>query len=713
MSFIDFEIKKEYRSLSDNVISNFYIPFLSDAVLYKRAVGFFSSSALIEITKGISGLVRNGGKIELIASPRLSDEDILAIERGFKERKEIIESCIVRSFDEPKSLFEEKRLNLLANLIANRQLDIKIAFLESNNSVGMFHEKMGLMYDKENNIIAFSGSMNESRNAFSQNYEAIDVYCSWTQDKDRVYSKESAFKAIWNDYEPHIKTIDFPEIGKEILFKYKKNDNSDSLFEEENVLSSINTEIFVSREPIIPNDVLIRPYQTEAIDSWENNGFVGIFDMATGTGKTYTGLAAIARLFSKCGKKLAVYIVCPYQHLVDQWVEDIEKFGMKPIIGHSASLQKDWKKRLKNGVIAFNNNAIDILCFVCTNATFSSELVQKELRQTKGNVLLMVDEAHNFGAENLSTLLPSQIPYRLAMSATIERYGDEDGTKKLFDYFGEKCIEYTLKQAIDNDMLTPYKYYPIVVSLIEQELDEYIEITKKLFGHSDEDGFKKMSDYEKMLLIKRARIVAGAIDKIRALKEQIEKYKNDTHMLVYCGATTIRDPLYIEGSADEEEKKQVNIVSEMLGNDLGMKISKFTSEEPASERDALKKAFEDGKHIQALVAIRCLDEGVNIPSIKTAFILASSTNPKEYIQRRGRVLRKFPGKSCAIIYDFITLPIALSDVNNYPVETINTVKGLARREITRMKDFASISVNPWDVDKLINKIEDKYQLNRK
>ena len=176
MSFLDISIKTEYRSLIDDMVNDFYTPLLNEATIYKRAVGFFSSSALIEISKGISGLIKNGGKIQLVASPKLSEEDIEAIEKGFEKRKEIIECCIERSFEQPKNIYEERRLNLLANLIANGQLDIKIAFLEEENSVGMFHEKMGLMTDTENNMIAFTGSMNESKNAFSHNYESIDVF---------------------------------------------------------------------------------------------------------------------------------------------------------------------------------------------------------------------------------------------------------------------------------------------------------------------------------------------------------------------------------------------------------------------------------------------------------------------------------------------------------------------------------------------------------
>ncbi len=715
MGLKDVEIKKEYRSLQDNIVIDFYIPLLSHAVLYKRAVGFFSSSALIEISKGISSLVKNGGKIQLIVSPKLTEDDIEAIEKGFEMRYEIIERCLERSLEPPRNVYEEKRLNLLANLIANGQLDIKVAFIENNNKIGMFHEKMGLITDSDNNIVAFTGSMNETQNAFSHNYESIDVFCSWTHDSERVYAKEAAFNALWNDYEPHIKTINFPNVAKGMFQKYRYDNSIDHEIDKDFVIqdNQNNYEILPSkRQPMIPEDVKIRPYQLEAINEWEKEGFRGIFDMATGTGKTYTGLAAVERLYRKQGDNLAVFIVAPYQHLVNQWVEDIEKFGMKAIIGHSASIQKNWERRLNDAVRSFNIGVTNHFCFICTNATFSSDFVQDQLLKTKGNILLMVDEAHNFGAVNLSTLLVPHVPFRLALSATIERHGDEEGTEKIYNYFGKKCIEYTLKQAIDNNMLTPYEYHPVVVSLNEDERNEYISITKKIFGKTDEKGKRSYSEYEKMLLIKRARIVSGAFEKISKLKEQIQPYKLDNHMLVYCGATTINDPDYLEGKTDEYERKQINVVADMLGNELGMRISKFTSEESAQEREALKSAFDEGKHLQALVAIRCLDEGVNIPSIKTAFILASSTNPKEYIQRRGRVLRKYPGKNKAVIYDFITLPIGINEVKDYPLEVVKPTCGLVLREIERMKDFAEISENPWDVDLLINQIEDAFELNK-
>lgn len=714
MSFQDIELKPEYRSRLDNVIRDFYNPVLDQAILYKRAVGFFSSSALLSLTAGICGLIENGGTIQLIASPRLSPEDIEAINDGLRRRDEVIKDALLRELREPKGRFEEARLNLLSNLIAAGRLEIKIAFLEDDNVVGMFHEKLGLMYDNDNNIIAFSGSMNESANAFTTNYEAIDVFASWTHDAERVYTKQSAFNAMWDDYEPSIRVLSFPDVSEEIIRRYRINNHIDTNLDDDSSPSDIDPVDVDSSSPgpIIPAHVHMRDYQMDAIEAWTKQNYVGIFDMATGTGKTYTALAAVARLFADKQRNLAVLIVCPYQHLVEQWKEDIIAFGMKPIVCYSSSSQRNWRERLKNAVTSFNLGVQDHFCMVSTNATFSLDYVQDQICRLTGNIVLVVDEAHNFGAENLSKTLLPHIPYRLALSATIDRHGDPEGTQKLYDYFGEKCIEYTLKDAIDNDMLTPYYYHPIPVSLNEEELGNYLDLTAKIRKniHADKNGRVILSEYAKMLLIKRARIVAGAAEKLATLRHLMEDYKDENQILVYCGATTMHDVDYQEGKPPLDEARQIDVVADMLGNDLGMRVTKFTSAEDAEERERIKVDFAEGTHLQALVAIRCLDEGVNIPSIRTAFILASSTNPKEYVQRRGRVLRKFPGKRHAVVFDFVTLPIPLEAVEDYDNDVIESVASLAKREIVRMKDFAAIAENPFDSDSLIAEIQRCYDI---
>jgi hypothetical protein len=470
LSLQEVDIKQSYRTSIDKIPRDFYIPLLSCAISYKRAVGFFSSTILSKISTGISTLANNGGKIQIVASPKLSEEDVEAIRKGYELREQIMKSAVIRELPKPKTLFEQKCLNQLANLIADDILDIKIAFTEKDGNIGMYHEKMGLISDSEGNTVAFSGSMNESLAAVSLNYESIDVFCSWKSDeqRERIEDKQAAFAAIWNNNEPDIIVMEFPELSEEIIrrYRYEKTDRYDSCNEEVDAEMLENHQITRSGARI-PHDVSLHQYQTDAIDEWERRSFRGIFDMATGTGKTFTGLGGLARLCTAVNDKLAAIIVCPFQHLVEQWVEDIVRFNIRPIIGYSASSQRDWLKRLEDAIRdqKLNVRGKEFFCLICTNATFSSDKVQKLLEKIRGDSLLMVDEAHNFGAERQSNYLVERYTYRLALSATLERHNDEEGTEKLYSFFGAKCIEYTLERAIEEKKLTRYKYIPILITL--------------------------------------------------------------------------------------------------------------------------------------------------------------------------------------------------------------------------------------------------------
>lgn len=710
MGYENLNILRSYKTNKNDIVREFYVPILTQSVLYKRAVGFFSSTALIELSKGISGLIKNGGKIRFIVSPLLSAEDIEAIQRGYDER-EIVSRALSREIKEPGNKSEEERLNWLAHLISNNYMEIKVAFTPPSKSSGMYHEKIGILYDENNNRVAFTGSMNETINAFHNNYESIVVFNSLTEeDSQRVDDLERDFDSLWAGREENITVLEFPNVVKEKLLAYKKDTMElsldqtelEQLFEETNRVPGI---------PLIPFGVRLHDYQDDAIESWAQNDYCGIFDMATGTGKTFTGLGAAARLFKE-KKKAAIIIVCPYQHLVEQWVEDILKFNMLPTIGYSASKQSDWKKRLQNDIMDFKLGIIKSFCFVTTNATFSSEYVQTQLNKLGKNTLLIVDEAHNFGATNLRLTLNPKFEYRLALSATLDRHGDAEGTQALYDYFGEKCIEYGIERAIRENKLTPYYYYPCVVYLTENELEKYRDISKRIAKqcHKSKSGKLEITELGKKLLIERSRIVAGAYNKVDLLKDLMQEYKDDSHILVYCGAARNTDFSSDVSESDTEGERQIVSVSKMLGNELGMKVTHFTSSESAVERAQIKEQFANADPYQAIVAIKCLDEGVNIPSIKTAFILASSTNPKEYIQRRGRVLRKAPNKPFAKIYDFITLPTPLDYVNG-DSEVARLDLGLIKREIVRMKEFGEISKNPSEADKLIKKLSEIYRLD--
>lgn len=317
------------------------------------------------------------------------------------------------------------------------------------------------------------------------------------------------------------------------------------------------------------------------------------------------------------------------------------------------------------------------------------------------------------GAQNLLSKLNNKFQYRLALSATFERYNDEEGTSKLFKYFGSNyCIHYSLKEAIKNGMLTEYYYYPIITYLSDDELDEYIFLTNKIRKciTFDKNGKSKLNDTGKALLLKRAKIVAGAMSKMTEVVSLLKKQEEErgiTNTLIYCGATTINDISFKEDENDEDDVKQIDYLRKIIKDNIDLKIAKFTSTETTEERKYIKEQFID-KSINAIIAIKCLDEGVNIPSIETAYLLASSTNPREYVQRRGRVLRKFSNKQYSTIYDFITLPRDLDVASRYSEEDLKGDLGLVKRELIRMEDFANDALNYSSYIEIRDKINKVY-----
>lgn len=698
MSFRDITLKKTYRTGENDVINEFLVPALNQSIEYDRAVGFFSSSVLVSLSKGISGLVRNNGKINIVVSPKLSKEDIDAINQGYKNKNEIIEHSLIESLKEELNETDKDRLNLMIHLIECGILNIKIAVFNNKDQIGMYHEKIGILVDKEENKIAFTGSYNESYNSYNNNFESIDVFSTLSMDYQRVTEKYEDFRKLWNNDTNELEVKEFPEAVKEELFTqyYQK----DKILSEEEIIkkeNEINKKYIENKELIDPE---LRSYQREAVNKWKSDNYIGIFDMATGTGKTYTAIGASVQLYKDLNKNLAIIIVCPYTHLVEQWAEDLRKFNFNPIVGYGSSENKHWKEQLDDDTLSFKIGTLKYFCYITTNATFTTSYVQDKLKRIENkNVLFIADEAHNLGANGIYKKLNNNFKFRIALSATFERYGDEEGTQNLLNYFGNTySIHYGLKKAIDNNMLSEYYYYPIIVYLTDDELDEYIDLTRKISKSiiTNKFGKKEISEQAKLLLLKRTRIIAGAYNKvgelIRLLKKQQENENQIYNTLIYCGATTINDTVFNENFDDEIELKQIDYVRSQIKSNLNINVAKFTSSENQEQRKLIKEQFVD-KEINVITAIKCLDEGVNIPSIFTAYILASSTNPREYVQRRGRVLRKAPGKKYANIYDFVTLPRTLSSAKNLNEETLKSDLGLIRRELTRIDDFASCAIN--------------------
>lgn len=693
-------INYSFNSIDNNIPAEFYVPCLKKCQEYKRAVGFFSSGILLLLTDGLGTFAKNGGKMKLLVSPRLDESDYEAIKKGYNI-KEILKNKTIESFDFNINFDQrDDRFALLSSMIANDLLEIKVVCMTTFKENAMFHVKKGVFIDSSGNKIYFNGSANETPNAMYNNYEEINVTCSRDSYKaEQICDKENDnFNYMRNGNKNGLVTIPFPEVIEKKLMSYNKNGKTDF----QDIDSKFNEYIKNCYKPKalkIPSCFQMREYQKKAVENWKNNNYVGIFDMATGTGKTKTACFGMCEIFSEV-KRMIICIAVPSKTLVEQWYDELLNFNVTAIKYYSDQ-DDDYKKKLKRSLINFKQKNTNLVCIIITNKSFLSDNFQSIIKDYAKQTLLIVDEAHNFGAEKISKTLEIDYKYRLALSATFDRYNDKKGTEKLYDFFQKKCIELSLEEAIEKGFLTKYKYYPIIVNLNENELENYIELSKKIGKlmniNSDSTALEK-------LLIKRARIVASAENKIESLLKELEKYKKKHNMLIYCGVSNIDEEVC------GEEKKEIDFVIEEIYNKLGIIGTRFTSRENSEERKRILNAYKN-KDIQCLVAIKCLDEGIDIPSIRTAFILASCTNPREYIQRRGRVLRKDENKEYAEIYDFIVIPHHIDYKLFKSDENLKIKQSLVYRELKRMNEFSKIAINSAISSKIEDDLKDKYRLN--
>lgn len=445
-----------------------------------------------------------------------------------------------------------------------------------------------------------------------------------------------------------------------------------------------------------PDWVEERPYQRTAIQAWAEAGGQGILNMATGTGKTVTSLLAAAHVKETIDGRLALVIAVPYQHLVEQWADDVRDFGSKPIMAFES--RKQWQEPFERQILEFNNEYRDSFVVVTTHKTFASEPFQQIIERISGTEqMLIADEVHHLGAPNLRKSLPQSVPLRLGLSATPERWYDDRGTKVLFRYFGDGIVyEYSLQRAIKNGSLCEYYYVPHIVELTADEEEEYLRLSKKiarLASRMDEGlGDADLQDEPglKAALFKRARLLGTADRKLERLVSLVQQEGSVRHTLVYCGDGSVEDDLA------DRTKRHVDATVETLRLDLDIRARRFTARESQSERQELLDRFATGE-LEALVAIRCLDEGVDVPSTKTAYILASSSNPRQFVQRRGRILRPDDNKPYAVIHDFVVAPPkrAFMDENS---DEFSSERSLIRKELQRVNLFADAARNHPDAD---------------
>ncbi len=704
MSLKSLNIKRNYNSSQDKIVSDFFIPLLSEAKTYKRAVGYFTAKSIASYAKGIVNLVSNDGEFQLIVSPQLNEEDIEAITRGYELKQEVIKEKIMKEICNSVLTKEELNyLNLISNLISINKLHIKIAY----NPNGIYHEKIGIIIDNYGNYITFQGSLNETYSAQYKNYESFTVHFSWIEVSNE-YAKDhlETFQNHWNNKTKGIEVFDFPDsLKQEFMSRYKKDKNISEVIDSIKNIEKKEIETVIEESPNkyvtdginLPSSFKPRYYQVEAIDNWERNNYKGLLSMATGTGKTLTALYGVKKLWDSLEiKKLIVFVVVPYKILIEQWDNDIQSFNLETI---KACSDYKWYQDLHNKIRSINYDIIDKFAVITTIATLKTKKMQKLIKDIKSPLLFIGDEAHNLGAYSTSKYLPIEAIFRIGLSATPKRHFDSIGTKKVEEYFSGIIYEFSLERAIREGHLVPYNYYPIVVNLTDNEMEKYNQYTEKIIkilGINDESEIfdKELPEAAKLLLIQRARVIAGASNKVPELLNVMYKYKKEKHKLIYCGATTVEDL-----TDDEEDVNQIDLVIKKLGQ-IDIWAGRYTSKENTQKRKWILKSFEDGD-IDTLVAIKCLDEGVNIPQVHKAFILASSTNEKEFIQRRGRILRTHEGKESATIFDFITLPAIDSQRG----------LGLVIRELIRFKEFMDISKNKSKIVCLFNAICNRYGIN--
>lgn len=708
-------IKEVYNSEDDNILEDFYIPALKNAIFYDRAVGYFDAKVLTSAARGMAAFVENGGYMRLIVGATLTREEYEAISLGYGERE--IRERLASELNEYVNAYDDKlflnQLNTLTWFITNKKLDIKIALRKG----GIYHEKIGIIRDAESDFIVFQGSANETNKALGPfNYESINVFKSWLPEfEGHIVPHVRKFECLWGDNAKNTKVLDFTEIAEGVLSNRIQQpfvpDINRELTLWQEYIDSHEPETDLSRGPHIPAklygcDFQLRRHQKDALNAWKENNFRGLFELATGAGKTITAIYGAVKMFEN-RKKLLLVISVPYQSLADQWADILRLFGIRPLVCYGG--EQRWVESLKRQLVDFQAGLIGFVGVVVVDATLNSksrtfsDLLASLGDDYKDYFLFVGDECHHHGALATYNSLPPNAGLRIGLSATPDRGDDpDDGNENLRKYYGEIIARYTLKDALDEKVLTPYEYHIVDVTLTDEESEKYIVLSKqisKLIAYSKgSKSIEQNNNALNVLLSKRARLINGTQNKPIALRKLLKNMPITKHSLFYCAEGYVDDG----DESDEDALKQIEIISQLL-HSMNWKSSQFTANENKDQREDILKGFKDGD-IDSLVAMKCLDEGIDVPACSTAFIMASSRKPRQFIQRRGRILRKSEGKTKAVIYDFfVSLPID-------SVEDSGIERRLLIAELKRINEFSSLSLNKGDAYRQLEPFLKKYDL---
>ena len=694
MSLRNLGLQDAYRSDRNHLARDFYVPCLREATSYDRAVGYFTSSSLATAARGLEAFLGRQGMMRIVASPQLTEEDAADIAAGYEYRA-IIERALARDLavDAEADPRTRARLGLLGRLIADGRLELKIAFVMRDGRAGIYHEKLGIFRDDEGDVVTFSGSSNETSSAYLANFESFEVYRSWlVEDERRAKRIAMDFEALWADTTEHLRVLDFPDVPKQDLIALGRElpaNLDDIIGLDIPPDASYGGQAAGYGEPSLPEGLDLRSYQREAIRAWFSNNGRGTWKMATGTGKTITALAALTFVWRSITNqspqgRLITIVLCPQIHLADQWAEEARRFGIHPII--CLGSRHDWMIQLESALAGVESRSFNFVMAIVVNATLIGPAFQSVFRESGAPLMLIADEVHNVGAPKLRNLLPDSADFRLGLSATPERWFDEEGTAAIGEYFGDVVFELGLESALARGALSPYRYYPVLIELDDDEYARYRELTAKI-GKLVGAGESELGPEEpgtspdlKMLLLQRARLLGLASGKIPALLGELRTRRDSWFQLIYCA----------EGGDAHSGSRQVDAALRISGRELGLATALYTYETSRTARQGILRRFSAGDDLRVLVSMRCLDEGVDIPDARVAYLLASTTNPRQFIQRRGRILRRAPGKERAEIFDFVVVPPQEVGVDD---SAFNIERRLLRRELMRVIEFARIAQN--------------------
>jgi superfamily II DNA or RNA helicase len=674
MSFQSQQLQRHYDSDSTDVLQEFYRPLLNESRRYDRAVGYFSSSTFRACAAELASFIANGGEIRLIIGCLTQAADIEALrfektELLERERLEIrreVEHYLIQLEGE-----DPKAAQTFSKMVLSGVAKIKFAVRER----GIYHEKFGIFEDELGRKVAFIGSLNETSAALSHgvNHESISVYQSQEPEIYAAYGHdlERRFANLWEGKANKTRIYELDEHSLQLIKRIA------------------STEVGVPTEGIprtlkrLPERFELREYQKEAIEKWKENKYRGILAMATGTGKTLTAIGAIKRFREKVKGGLVVVTV-PYQNLAVQWIDALQDQGIETIPVFDG--YQGWYDQVKTLFSAsLYSETIDIPCLVCVERTFKDERFQglvsilKDAKQK--NHLLVVDECHHFNGPEHIRKLPDLFRLRLGLSATpYDQFDGHDEDRHLEKYFGPIVYEFSLGRAIQENFLTKYRFHILACELDEIETTQYEELTQKIVRITGSDESFTPETWAKVqpIMLARSRIVGAARNKLLKLKEHLDVEGKRPYTLFYCGDGSI--------DGDEEKLRQIEAVSELI-HGLGWRSSRITAEESLQTREALLDRLRSNA-IDAVVSIRVLDEGIDVPACQRAYLLASQSSDRQGIQRRGRVLRKSEGKDVAELYDFIVIG---------GTSNAKALRKMAAKEIRRAYKFAGDALNKLEI----------------